>query len=87
MTFELTRLQAFWLCCAALAAVLALWGGTAGLPVTASERIAAVVIALWSSLETMVRRNWWAFLTLPALLFGAGCALPLYLYMRSRPIV
>lgn len=80
-------LQLFWLGCAAVVAGAALWTGRAGWPVTASEVVAAMVIALWCCMETMVRRNWWAFITLPALAFGAGCALPLYLYLRSRPVV
>jgi len=34
----------------------------------------------------MQRRNWIALLTLPALALGLGCALPLYLFIRSRRI-
>lgn len=86
MASDLTPLRLFWLGCAVLAAALAAWGGSAGWPATASERIAALVLTLWCSLETMWRRNWLAFLTVPALAFGAGCALPLYLFLRSRPV-
>ena len=35
----------------------------------------------------LVRRNRAALLTLPALGLGIGCALPLYLFIRSRRIV
>lgn len=87
MISELTPLRLVWLACALAGAGFALAGGAAGWPATASERIAALVLALWCGMETMIRRNWLALLTLPALAFGAGCALPLYLFMRSRPVV
>ena len=85
---ELTPLRLVWLVLAALGALIALWRGEAlwhGL--RGGEAIAQIVLALWCLIETMVRRNWWALLTLPALTLGIGAALPLYLFFRSRRIV
>ena len=48
---------------------------------------ALVALGLWCAVETMVRRNWAALLTYPAMLAGIGCALPLYLLIRSRRVV
>ena len=59
-----------------------LWSG-----IGAGEIVAQITLALWCLVETTVRRNWAALLTLPALALGIGCALPLYLFIRSRRIV
>ncbi|MHC0054197.1 DUF2834 domain-containing protein [Actibacterium sp. D379-3] len=49
--------------------------------------IAAVALTVWIIAETAVRRNWGALLAIPAtLLIGVSCGLPLYLFLRSRPI-
>ena len=81
MTAEITPLRAVWLAAAVLGAALSLWQGDG-----ASDLIAAAVLALWCLIETMVRRNWAALLTLPALALGLGCALPLYLFFRSAKV-
>lgn len=83
MGLDLTPLRACWL---ALAAV----GALAGLPVAApgwNAAIALLTLGVWCLVETMVRRNWLALLTFPAMVLGVGCALPLYLFFRSRRIV
>ena len=84
---ELTPLRLAWaaLALAGLAVALsrgeALWQGAGG-----SELLAQATLALWCLVETMLRRNWAALLTLPALALGIGFALPLYLFIRSRRI-
>lgn len=49
--------------------------------------IAAIALTVWIVAETWVRRNWLALIAIPAT-FGIGlsCGLPLYLFLRSRPI-
>lgn len=84
---ELSPLRLAWVGLAVLGAVLALWQDEAlWRGAGASEIVAQAVLALWCLIETMVRRNWAALLTLPALALGIGCALPLYLFIRSRRI-
>ncbi len=84
---ELTPLRLVWagLALAGLAVALwrgeVLWQGAGG-----SELLAQATLALWCLVETMLRRNWAALLTLPALALGIGFALPLYLFIRSRRI-
>jgi uncharacterized membrane protein len=85
---DLTPLRLVWLALALFGAALALLTGSAlwaGL--APADAVAQVALALWCLIETMVRRNWLALLTLPALALGLGCALPLYLFIRSRRIV
>ena len=80
--FDLTPLRLCWL-------ALALIGAGLGLHMDAPDAtgiVALVTLALWCLAETTVRRNWLAFLTLPAMVLGIGCALPLYLFLRSRRI-
>lgn len=49
--------------------------------------IAAVALVVWALAETRVRRNWSALWAIPAT-FGIGlsCGLPLYLFLRTRPV-
>jgi hypothetical protein len=50
--------------------------------------IAAVTLTVWILAEVAVRRNWSALVAIPAtFLIGVSCGLPLYLFLRSRPIV
>ena len=82
MGFELTPLRLCWL-------ALALTGAGFGLRLPAPDATAVVALltlGLWCLVETTVRRNWLAFLTFPAMVLGIGCALPLYLFLRSRRI-
>jgi len=85
MTSELTPLRIAWAALAALGAALAFargWPAPRG-----GDWAALAALGLWCGVETMVRRNWAALLTYPAMALGIGCALPLYLFIRSRRIV
>lgn len=60
-------------------------GATAGL--AWDLIIAAVALILWIVAEVYVRRNYQSLLAIPAaLLIGVGCGLPLYLFLRTRPV-
>ena len=84
---DLTPLRLVWLGLAAIGAMLAIWHGEVlWQDARRTEIVAQVALGLWCMVETMVRRNWLAFLTFPALALGIGCALPLYLFIRSRRI-
>lgn len=49
--------------------------------------IAAITLTIWVVAEVAVRRNWEALLAIPATFcIGVSCGLPLYLFLRSRPI-
>jgi hypothetical protein len=49
--------------------------------------IAAVSLTIWIVAEVAVRRNWTALIAIPATYcIGVSCGLPLYLFLRSRPI-
>lgn len=61
---------------------------TATTALTWDLTIAAVALITWVVAETAARRNWEALLAIPAtLLIGLSCGLPLYLFLRSRPVV
>lgn len=47
---------------------------------------ALLVLLIWMLSEAIPRRNWAALWVIPAgFLIGVSCALPLYLFLRSRP--
>lgn len=49
--------------------------------------IAAVALTVWITAEVAVRRNWEALLAIPATFcIGVSCGLPLYLFLRTRPV-
>ncbi len=49
--------------------------------------IAAVALTVWILAETWVRRNWLALIAIPATFgIGVSCGLPLYLFLRTRPV-
>ena len=49
--------------------------------------ISALVLTIWIVAETRVRRNWSALWAIPAtFLIGVSCGLPLYLFLRTRPV-
>lgn len=49
--------------------------------------IAAVTLTVFIIAEVAVRRNWIGLLAIPATFcIGVSCGLPLYLFLRSRPI-
>ena len=49
--------------------------------------IAAIALTIWIIAETWVRKNWLAFLGIPATwCIGVSCGLPLYLFLRTRGV-
>ncbi len=49
--------------------------------------IAALALLVWLISETYVRKNWVALWAVPAtVLLGVSCGLPLFLFLRTRPI-
>ncbi len=49
--------------------------------------IAAVALTVFIVSEVAVRRNWLALIAIPATFcIGVSCGLPLYLFLRSRPV-
>ncbi len=49
--------------------------------------IAAVTLTVWIMAEVAVRRNWLALVAIPATFcIGVSCGLPLYLFLRAKPI-
>lgn len=49
--------------------------------------VASVSLIIWVVAETRVRKNWPALWVVPVtFLIGPGCGLPLYLFLRTRPI-
>ncbi len=50
--------------------------------------IAAIALTIWALAETYVRKNWSALWCIPAtFLIGVSCGLPLYLFLRTRPVM
>jgi len=50
--------------------------------------IASVALAVFVVAEVAVRRNWIGLIVIPVtFLVGVGCGLPLYLFLRTRPVV
>ena len=49
--------------------------------------IAAIALTVWIIAEVSVRRNWSALIAIPATFcIGVSCGLPLYLFLRTRPV-
>lgn len=49
--------------------------------------IAAITLTVWILAETWVRKNWIALIAIPATYcIGVSCGLPLYLFLRTRPV-
>ena len=49
--------------------------------------IVAVTLTVWIIAETWVRKNWIALISVPATFcIGVSCGLPLYLFLRTRPV-
>ena len=49
--------------------------------------IAAIALSVFIVSEVAVRRNWIALIAIPVTFgIGVSCGLPLYLYLRSRPV-
>ena len=71
------------------AALIAEWFGTAASAALSWDLlISAVALTVFILAEVAVRRNWIALLAIPATFcIGLSCGLPLYLFLRSRPVV
>lgn len=49
--------------------------------------VAAVALTVFIIAEVAARRNWIALIAIPATFcIGVSCGLPLYLFLRSRPV-
>lgn len=49
--------------------------------------VAAVTLTIWVIVESVQTRQWARLLAIPATFcIGVSCGLPLYLYLRSRPV-
>jgi hypothetical protein len=49
--------------------------------------IGGFAMSIWVAAETYVRKNWLALIVLPLTFFtGFGVGLPLYLFLRTRPV-
>ena len=49
--------------------------------------IAAIALTVWIVAEVSVRHNWLALVAIPATFcIGVSCGLPLYLFLRTRPL-
>ena len=50
--------------------------------------IAAIALTIWIIAEVATRRNFLALIAIPATFgIGVSCGLPLYLFLRTRPVV
>jgi len=50
--------------------------------------IAFIALTVWIIAEVTVRRNWIALIAIPATIcIGVSCGLPLYLFLRTRPVI
>ncbi|WP_146345886.1 DUF2834 domain-containing protein [Falsiphaeobacter marinintestinus] len=50
--------------------------------------ISAIALTVFVIAEVAVRRNWIALVAIPATFcIGVSCGLPLYLFLRTRPVV
>lgn len=70
-----------------LALMIEVWNATdAGTGLVYDLTWAYGVIVIWVLVESLPRRDWLSLWTIPAgLTIGVSCALPLYLFLRSRP--
>ena len=49
--------------------------------------ISALALNVWIIAETYIRKDYWVLLCVPAIyLIGVSCALPLFLFLRTRPV-
>ncbi|MDJ0827512.1 MAG: DUF2834 domain-containing protein [Rhodobacter sp.] len=49
--------------------------------------IVAIALTVWILAEVWVRKNWLALVAIPATYcIGVSCSLPLYLFLRTRPV-
>lgn len=71
-----------------LPGMIALWTANDAVTGLALDlMISAAALIVWCVAETLVRRNWVALVAIPATLFvGLSFGLPLYLFLRTRPV-
>ena len=71
-----------------LSGMLAAWhSNTASSGLVWDLTIAAIALTVFVLAEVSVRRNWSALVAIPAtFLIGVSCGLPLYLFLRTRPV-
>ena len=85
MTFYLPWIQAN---DGGLAALIAAWKvnpATSGLYY--DLLISALALNLWIVAETYIRKDYWVLVCIPlTYLIGVSCALPLFLFLRARPV-
>ena len=63
------------------------YGDAASTGLTWDLTIAAITLTVWVIAEVAVRRNWLALVAIPATFgIGVSCGLPLYLFLRTRPV-
>ncbi len=49
--------------------------------------ISAIALSIWIIAETYARKDYWVLICVPAtFLIGVSCGLPLFLFLRTRPI-
>lgn len=72
-----------------LSVLIAEWfGSAASAALTWDLVISALALTVFIVAEVSVRRNWIALVAIPATFcIGVSCGLPLYLFLRSRPVV
>ena len=70
-----------------LGLMLDVWNATdAGTGLVYDLTWAYLVLVIWVLVESLPRRDWLSLVVIPAgLTIGVSCALPLYLFLRSRP--
>lgn len=71
-----------------LSGLIGAWGANAStIGLSWDLAIAATAFTVWVVAETRARRNWTALVAIPAT-FGVGLSfgLPLYLFLRTRPV-
>jgi hypothetical protein len=70
-----------------LALMLQIWNETdAGTGLVYDLTWSWLVIVIWALVESLPRRDWLSLAVIPAgFMIGVSCALPLYLFLRSRP--
>ncbi|MGD9861938.1 MAG: DUF2834 domain-containing protein [Pseudodonghicola sp.] len=72
-----------------LPGLIAVWfGAPASAALAWDLLISAIALTVFVLAEVSVRRNWIALWAIPATFcIGVSCGLPLYLFLRSRPVV
>lgn len=71
-----------------LSALIGEWlGSPASAALSWDLVISAIALTVFILAEVSVRRNWIALVAIPATFcIGVSCGLPLYLFLRSRPV-